>query len=61
MKKTKQILSLRAETVRNLQAAQLGDVRGAQGTIIPRTQYTCELLRCIPNTARSVCDLCVVQ
>jgi hypothetical protein len=62
MKKTHKRLALRAETVRTLQSEQLGAVAGGLGVIIiPKTQYTCEILRCIPNSDRSVCELCVVQ
>ncbi|MEO7732021.1 MAG: class I lanthipeptide [Kofleriaceae bacterium] len=62
MKKSRKRLTLRAETVRNLQADQLGEAVGGLGPIIiPRTQYTCEIIRCIPNTNWSVCELCVVR
>lgn len=61
MKKTNKRLTLRTETVRNLQSEQLGHVAGARPIIIPKTQYTCEILRCIPNTEQSVCDLCVAH
>jgi hypothetical protein len=61
MHKPTKRLALTAETIRTLRSQDLdGVVGGIGGTIIPKTQYTCEILKCIPNTDRSVCELCVV-
>lgn len=58
MKKINKRLVLRVETVRALDAERVGDVAGGKPIIITKTQYTCEIIKCIPNTNRSVCDLC---